>query len=1660
MRNPIVKVKRDDRMLNSLLTKTKSKTYYALILLALFSLYSCMPTATQSGMTAGSSTNDGETPSGPSYQEPTFPLTGIFIQEGAVRSTSSISMPVTFSDSFLIRGKVLSQYLRTLTSSTKFCLVGKYNYVPNYDRFLILSAKMKTYTNLTEKTTEYYLQVEPANETSNSNDCSSYTLTTAVFSGASNPTALFSFAKLCTNCTTAVTSTGLKLYFDHGGQVPTVTVNQLTLSLAGNSTQPGGELCSETSNCNQPGYCCLQSQCVKDGAERPSAVMTPGFEAAKEDVRLNPSRFILYPQFYFVCDSRPSDGGNTGTPTTDPEYEASVRLMELTQLYNCLNKVDGEFSHCTLKFSDATSSIPGEFSAASSGFNDDVNFSAMNPNLGTGNYANNVVKVIYAGQTLYEQSETATFAGGSFVTGTANDDLLTSQAVNITAPLPTNAKDKNLYLTYKVDGTCEKVGATLAKCTKTYIQNSSNKLSSMWHDSSKTYLLPAYADASSTASIIVKVSGSVVPEDPSTWSKATSPNRIIFSSSYAIYQNQTIEITYFVTSNASNLVKLRSAAQTQVNSMCSCASTTKCNLKPLYGTNGVSLVNYECTYNAPTSSEPPANQTVYVSNKNVPHRYFDRSGVNYDEDYGGAPQQEDSIGGRDFAYTNNDVLKPNNASEFVGFNEIYGSFAKSGTYIAKPAKLVRVKKDKQYDIIVSSGSFSSCLTCGSDYYSALQKIFPQNFAGQGGGYAPDNYETRRENSSGLYRADDLAYGRACFVPATMIPWTHQTALTPKDQRQARLSGQHFLFANGYNRDWYGFDYGSIIGSFDGVSWFSIGNLRRVKATSSKLFLAVNAYVGDLSVDSNFNVTISESSSYSSTIPDHDTETDGAQCQKSHFCSNDNDCFSQLGYDYICQNVAGLTTKWPQFDASGSEVVGSTVKTLSSIVSGTNGQAKRCVYRGRGAPCLQNLDTAGTGTTFNGSSLVGTLTCSPNNSCQSLSVNRFNDRISRFANTPVAQNAAGITPKTDTVAMGARIITRPFDYFGTKPTPTGALASLTANAVNAVCVPGKDLAAAADTYDLNQRRPTSTIDVADKILGIGITASTVFSSRYLNACPATDALGNSLQLEDLQFSSDKLKTYTTQQNLSSNLLNLSPLTSQNIYSTTNGSQITSVGLQRNSCLRAPGASCFSDMDCAPSEFIAAKVRATNLSGVLNQAEEKFWQEELVCGNPDFKYVSAGVLNPTFDVKKNTCCRDIGKTLSVYTQTSTSQHQWCDDAKNIQVAGVNANINAYSRYSRVHTVYDKMTCNTSDTSKSFALSIEAPSTQEALKQILGQYKTLDALNERTCCTKHWVRSFASENGGGHGFAKSKLQNIDKEMFKTVSWMGDNDATVTPPANDQPFECGTTQYMNASCEIKNLTALEEEKYLSWAASLELIGIPQVAIKTNDQIYSLVDKDQLAIAPGTPLTDSDGRSMFKDSTGTEDFSDTTYRYYSATNYDGLNMTSATKNSLKKVFSESEFNCCVPSGKEVPTSTTSQQCCTGNKATIDGIARCCLPNFTDLTVYLNRYVSSEGRGLPDSAYDDKTGYIKDPGQVKLLAAQKNLCCSGNVMTGVAISQLPIPLENGTYKPADAGAMTRRFNYRTDAVDNNSESGSIGSIFDAGVRWNNHVYCVPAGFGQ
>ena len=111
---------------------------------------------------------------------------------------------------------------------------------------------------------------------------------------------------------------------------------------------------------------------------------------------------------------------------------------------------------------------------------------------------------------------------------------------------------------------------------------------------------------------------------------------------------------------------------------------------------------------------------------------------------------------------------------------------------------------------------------------------------------------------------------------------------------------------------------------------------------------------------------------------------------------------------------------------------------------------------------------------------------------------------------------------------------------------------------------------------------------------------------------------------------------------------------------------------------------------------------------------------------------------------------------------------------------------------------------------------------------------------------------------------------------------------------------------------------------------------------------------------------------------------------------------------------------------------------------RCCLPDYTNVSVYLNRYISSEANHLSDGQIDENSGFIKDPAIAASVAISKNLCCSGNVFVGVgAADNLSIPGNN------DGSVLTKRF------IQSN-EDQPHASLFDEGLRWPTHVYCVPA----
>jgi len=1670
----------------------------------LFILVSCLPSQQPtSQLRSAVNSNGSETPVPVAtfYKEPNFPLPDIFIQEGLTKTSINFPIAQNFSDSFLLRGLSLSTELKKLPNTTKICLIANFN-ISTKNYRLILSGKPKSFTDLVNKTTENYLLIEPANDVANQNDCLSQGLLQTLTTNSTD-TFNFSLNQICNTagCSSPIQSSPLLLYLSNGEKVPNIDLNTLKMTVTGTFINQTN-LCTGNDTCRARNFdCCLDSQCVMDGALKGINNPPPEFFSAQEDVKNNPGRFTLYPQFYFVCQSRPEDPapGSGPVSNTDTLYNAYINLLELKHLHDCLNPMDGEISYCTRK-------IPSpDNSNTHSALKDDINFSTINSGINDAALNNdNIVKVIYGGQILIDNGkvvvpnsvQTTENNNSDPLTQTLeseNDDLNAAQQVKIIAPLSPTARDANLYITYKIDGSCTKINNSLARCTKTYVQGQTSGPVSYFHDStSQIFKLPPYANLTADYPILVKVDGITKPEDPDIWTRDAGTQSITFPGDNKILTNQKVEITYFSTiavngnglSISPNIVESKTLAQTEVNKICSCAGTNKCNLKPKLDDNK-NIVNFECVYPVPQSNDPPANQVVYISTKNAPHRFFDGNGLGYDQDISAATSQE----GTDFNYNLNNLMKPTNLDTYTGFNEIYGSFKTASPfnfYKSQPAKMVRVKKDQVYDIIVTNGNFAGCsdANCGRDYYQN-KLLFPPNTSGNGGGYIPNYLESSRLDSSSLYRSDDLLFGRACFIPATMIPWTHKNITASEalnTQRKNRLAAQHFLFANGYQRDWFGFDYGSVIGSFNGVTWFSIGNQRRIKATTSKLYLAVNAYFSDLNSETSFIAAVSEMNPFSSPIPEHDSESDGAECQRAHYCTNDKDCFANLGYDYTCQEIPSLMTEWPIFDANATEVRGSIRKSLSSIIGGYNGQSKRCVYRGRGAPCHEDLAEAVVATnpkpTFNSTKIIGTLACSTNNHCRHTKTGdhqKFNNKISRYGAGPLKQNLTDIIEKSDTHGLGARVLGRPYNYFGNVRLPTEVVNFSTndePNDVQAICIPGKNLTAV-NTFQLSTNDP-GTPAPADKILGIGVTPST-WSAQFYSSCPAVNSEGKAIHYLPTQNLTDaEIKKATISQNLSTNLLDSLV---NGIFATETGGRISSFGYSKNACLRGAGATCFSDLDCGPSTYIAEKAKL--VPNIINEAEKKFWEEELVCGNPEIKYPDNTTFNPNFDSKQNRCCRESGKVLTTYTETGDAPIiSWCASGFPNIINSGSTTIPA-GRYSRVNTAYDKITCDVAEvsSSKPFALSLNSFSQATRYQQIKYQYNALDTVNSRTCCTTHWVRSFDTSNGGGNTqagreFNRGKGQKLNLEMFKHINWQPDVEPTPPPdPLLDSAFSCSddgishTTSY----CEIMEYDYQGAKDYLDFASSLELLGIPQVPIKTKDQISKLVNDVQQEVGtdkipldhvysqagfdPATSEPTTPGYSQlndFRDENGN--------RMYSAANVAKFDIKDG---GLKKIFKENEFNCCIPSGQVLPNSVTPQQCCTGFISYLNPTQpNCCLPDYADVSVYLNRYVSSEGRGLPESSYDPATGYLKDPGMVMSVARQKSLCCSGQMATGVVLSYLPVPIganADQLYPAGSPSAGSMRFLYRTDGFDNASDYGSILNTYNAGRKLNNHVYCVPQG---
>ncbi|MFP5458648.1 MAG: hypothetical protein ACLGG7_07940, partial [Bacteriovoracia bacterium] len=86
------------------------------------------------------------------------------------------------------------------------------------------------------------------------------------------------------------------------------------------------------------------------------------------------------------------------------------------------------------------------------------------------------------------------------------------------------------------------------------------------------------------------------------------------------------------------------------------------------------------------------------------------------------------------------------------------------------------------------------------------------------------------------------------------------------------------------------------------------------------------------------------------------------------------------------------------------------------------------------------------------------------------------------------------------------------------------------------------------------------------------------------------------------------------------------------------------------------------------------------------EQAFWREDLVCGNPQPKKLLDNTYNPDFDLKQNRCCRDIDKTLQVYTQFDGDARFLNCSGTSTAIAGIDIPVNSAQRNLRNNVVFD--------------------------------------------------------------------------------------------------------------------------------------------------------------------------------------------------------------------------------------------------------------------------------------------------------------------------------------------------------------------------------------
>lgn len=788
-------------------------------------------------------------------------------------------------------------------------------------------------------------------------------------------------------------------------------------------------------------------------------------------------------------------------------------------------------------------------------------------------------------------------------------------------------------------------------------------------------------------------------------------------------------------------------------------------LIPKYNPNDATeIVGMSCKKNSESSSPTT---TTTISGKNTPHRFFDSTGINYD-DLTKITNSSTVQEGEEFNYLDeNNLEDPENGS--YNINSLLGSMLITLNKTL-PAKKVTVVSGTTYIITAAKGSFTPCPTCDTDSWDSTTSAHPTSSNGLG--LKPSSYaNSRRENgtneTSGNY--EDTHFGRACWIPPTMIPYSHQKNSSLIDQRKNRLATQSAYYMNGYQRDWFGFNKGALIGSFDGVSWFAIGSARRVVATSNKLFLAINSSFSDISSSNVTYVEVSEDLGGNLGVADYDYDpskaldknNQGASCQKFHQCSTDSDCISQLGWEYMCLDVSNQKSYFPKFDIDANELANTEISSAFNvndrlIKSYPEGSLKRCVYRGAGAICKNSYTTnLSTGNQKQ-------FTCAPNFYCAQMSSSSFNAEIARTPNY------------IDIFDFGyeKNVLGRPLNYVNaTKSLTTPIISNIGHNAsifsTNytdfGLCRPGKALV---DTY-VSQHKSKDSSRRTDYISQVASCDATKVGNNRVWSCPIidTDDSETNSNFGNYIFSTTNYNLFHNQNSCgreSTNSSATSAFASIEALSIPNITSLTEETLVRDACLRRAGSVCHTDLECGPNSLHASIASSIDLSFFGNtEAERSYWSENLICGQAQDP-IEALSNKSSFDLTLNKCCREVGKELTMYTAGSLSVIPDLGSDNTLLNTSLlpHTNTSINGRYSRFEIVAPiTSTVNADGTAHHEIPRVTANTTPKKF-----QWKTINDTGKKSCCGGGWIREFAS---GERDWSDPKRLNFNYENFKCLNY-----------------------------------------------------------------------------------------------------------------------------------------------------------------------------------------------------------------------------------------------------------------------------------------------------